>query len=74
VAERGLGWEEERQTGVVLHMVSALAVAGRIGLTAVGDTLEDARARYHEVRAALDEVTAGLAVQAAEAESAARIA
>ena len=27
VAERGLGWDHERETGVALHMVSALAVA-----------------------------------------------
>jgi hypothetical protein len=56
VAERGLGWDSESQTGVVLHMVSALAVAGRIGLTAIGDTLEDARRHYYDVKAALDEV------------------
>ena len=36
-------------------MVSALAVAGRIGLTAIGDTLEEARARYYEVKGAVDE-------------------
>ena len=36
-------------------MVSALAVAGRIGLTAIGDTLEEARAQYYAVKAALDE-------------------
>ena len=35
VAEHELGWSTDRETGVVLHMVSALAVAGRIGLTAI---------------------------------------
>jgi PGM1 C-terminal domain len=60
VAERDLGWDSERETGVVLHMASALAVAGRIGLTAIGDTLEEARARYYDVKAALDEA-AGVA-------------
>ncbi len=55
VAERGLGWDHEAQTGVVLHMVSALAVAGRIGLTAIGGTLEQSRALYYEVKAAVDE-------------------
>lgn len=55
VSERGIGWDAERETGVVLHMISALAVAGRIGLTAIGDTLEEARARYYNVKAALDE-------------------
>jgi hypothetical protein len=55
VAQRGLGWDAERETGVVLHMVSALAVAGRIGLTAIGDTLEEARRRYYDVKAAVDQ-------------------
>jgi hypothetical protein len=55
VAEQGLGWDGEREVGVVLHMVSAIAVAGRIGLTAIGDTLEEARARYYDVKAAVDE-------------------
>ena len=57
VAERGLGWDAERETGVVLHMVSALAVAGRIGLTAIGDTLAEGRAHYYAVKSALDEAT-----------------
>jgi len=55
VAERALGWDTERETGVVLHMVSAIAAAGRIGLTAIGDTLEEARRRYYDVKAAVDE-------------------
>ncbi len=50
VAEQAVGWDNERETGVVLHMASALAVAGRIGLTAVGDTLEEARTRYYASR------------------------
>jgi len=58
VAERGLGWDGEREVGVVLHMVSAIAVAGRIGLTAVGDTLEEARRRYYDVKDALDAAAA----------------
>jgi len=35
-------------------MVSAIAVAGRVGLTAIGDTLGEARQRYHGVKAAVD--------------------
>jgi hypothetical protein len=54
VSERELGWDSEREVGVVLHMVSAIAVAGRIGLTAIGDTLEEARRHYYDVKAALD--------------------
>ena len=65
VAERGLGWDRETETGVVLHMVSALAVAGRIGLTAIGSTLDEARAQYYEVKAALDAAAgAGAPVEA----------
>ena len=65
VAARGLGWDTERETGVVLHMVSALAVAGRIGLTAIGDDLDEARALYWRVKAALDDV-AGASPAASE--------
>ena len=54
VAQEGLGWDGEREVGVVLHMVSAIAVAGRIGLTAIGDTLDEARRRYYDVKAAVD--------------------
>jgi hypothetical protein len=71
VAERGLGWDSESQTGVVLHMVSALAVAGRIGLTAIGDTLEDARRHYYDVKAALDEV-AGVSAEQSMQQAVAR--
>jgi PGM1 C-terminal domain len=58
VAERGLGWDTDRETGIVPHMISAIAVAGRIGLTAIGDTLEEARSLYYQVKAALDHAVA----------------
>ena len=61
VSERSLGWDAERETGVALHMVSALAVAGRIGLTAIGDTPPEASALYRELKQTLD----GLAAKAA---------
>jgi PGM1 C-terminal domain len=54
VEQKGLGWDSEREVGVVLHMVSAIAVAGRVGLTAIGDTLDEARQRYYAVKAAVD--------------------
>jgi hypothetical protein len=58
VSERSLGWDAERETGVALHMVSALAVAGRIGLTAIGDTPAEASALYRELKQALDALAA----------------
>jgi pheganomycin biosynthesis PGM1-like protein len=65
VAERRLGWDSERETGVVLHMVSALAVAGRIGLTAIGNDLQEARGHYYKVKEALDDAVGGAAETAA---------
>lgn len=56
VVAKHLGWDAETETGVVLHMVSALAVAGRVGLTAIGDDLDQARGLYYQVKEALDEV------------------
>ena len=67
VAERSLGWDAEREAGVALHMVSALAVAGRVGLTAIGDTPSEAQALYRELKQTLD----GLAAKAAGLEAAA---
>ena len=58
VAERALGWDAERETGVALHMVSALAVAGRVGLTAIGDTPTEASALYRELKQTLDGLAA----------------
>jgi hypothetical protein len=66
VAERSLGWDAEREAGVALHMVSALAVAGRIGLTAIGDTPSEASALYRELKQTLD----GIAAKAAGVEPA----
>ena len=58
VSERSLGWDAERESGVALHMVSALAVAGRIGLTAIGDTPSEAAALYRELKQTLDSLAA----------------
>jgi hypothetical protein len=64
VEQKSLGWDGEREVGVVLHMISAIAVAGRVGLTAIGDTLDEARQRYYGVKAAID-VAAGEAASGA---------
>jgi hypothetical protein len=48
-----LGWNAERQTGVVFHMISSLAVAGFVGATAIGNTPDEARAVYDHTRAVL---------------------
>ena len=55
VVRRGLHFGQVRQTGVVFHMLSALGSAGRLGLTAVGNSPEEARAIFDEAKRVLDE-------------------
>jgi hypothetical protein len=46
VARHGLHFDQSRQTGVVFHMISSLTEHGRIGLTAVGQSPEEAMRVY----------------------------
>jgi PGM1 C-terminal domain len=46
VARHGLHFDQSNQTGVVFHMISSLSECGRVGMTAVGDTPEQAMALY----------------------------
>jgi pheganomycin biosynthesis PGM1-like protein len=52
---RGLHFGQVRQTGVVFHMLSALGSAGRLGLTAVGNSPEEAQSIFDEAKRVLDE-------------------
>jgi hypothetical protein len=47
VADAGLQFDPETGTGVILHMLSGLAIDGRFGLTAI-DRTPDGAARMHE--------------------------
>lgn len=49
-------WDPVREQGLVFHMMSALPVAGRIGLTAIGGTREEAHALRAAAEAALTAV------------------
>ena len=54
ITRAGLGFDHERQTGVVMHMLSSLDELGRAGLTAIGDGPSQAQAqalydRAHDV-------------------------
>lgn len=53
VVNHGLHFDQSRRTGVVFHMISCLTECGRVGLTAVGDTPEDARRLYDEAESVL---------------------
>jgi hypothetical protein len=52
IERAGLAFDADRQTGVVMHMLSSLRELGRAGLTAIGDDAVEAQALYeraHEV-------------------------
>ena len=57
VVRHNLHFDQTRQTGVVFHMMSALGELGRTGLTAVGNSHQDAKATYDRAVAVLDEET-----------------
>jgi PGM1 C-terminal domain/ATP-grasp domain len=57
VVRHNLHFNQTRQTGVVFHMMSALGELGRTGLTAVGNSHEDAKAIYDRAVAVLDQET-----------------
>ena len=59
VVRHNLHFGQTRQTGVVFHMMSALGELGRMGLTAVGNSHEDAKAIYNRALAVLDQETGG---------------
>ena len=50
---RGLQLDPSTGTGVVLHMLSCLAIDGRMGLTAIGRTPEHAAQLYDLAGAAV---------------------
>ena len=55
VARHGLHFDQTRHKGVVFHMMNAIAENGLLGLTAVGNTHEEATAIYDKAVKALDD-------------------
>jgi hypothetical protein len=53
VVRHGLHFDQARRTGVVFHMLSCLTECGRVGLTAVGDSPEDAQRIYERAQSVL---------------------
>jgi hypothetical protein len=60
----GLHFDQSRQKGVVFHMMNALAELGLVGLTAVGNSHEEADALYARTVAVLNAEAAAGAVSA----------
>lgn len=59
VANAGLTFRHDRGTGVVLHMMSALDLDGRIGVTAIGRSADEAEDIFAAVPYALDAAAEG---------------
>jgi hypothetical protein len=51
--EHGLGWDPETGTGIAFHMASAIAVAGVVGVTSIGNSSAQADALYDGAKRAL---------------------
>jgi hypothetical protein len=49
----GLGYDHRRRAGTTMHLLGALREYGKMGVTCIADTEEEARERYREVVAAL---------------------
>lgn len=56
VADAGLRFDHSTGTGVVLHMLSCLAIDGRFGLTAIGTDVEHASRLLDATRDAIDAI------------------
>jgi hypothetical protein len=56
VGDPRLSWNEEQMVGVALHLVSAVAVAGRLGMTAIGTDPADAQRRFDDAQRVVDEL------------------
>ncbi len=54
VALHGLHFDQARQTGIVLHMISALGESGHFGFTAVANSHAEARTLYDRAVAAFE--------------------
>jgi hypothetical protein len=53
VEAAGLAFDQKRGTGATLHLLGALPNFGKMGVTCIADSHEDANALYEEVTAAL---------------------
>ncbi len=53
VARRRLHFDQSRQSGVVFHMLTCVTECGRLGVTAIGDSAEEAWRLYREAEEVL---------------------
>ena len=65
VARHRLHFDHSRETGVVFHMISCVTECGRLGMTAIGDSPDEAWQIYEDATAVLLEEGERAAVQGA---------
>ena len=53
VVRKRLHFDHSRKTGVVFHMLSCVTECGRLGMTAIGDSPEQAWQTYQDATEAL---------------------
>jgi hypothetical protein len=58
IAQERLHFDSSSLTGTVFHLMGALSEFGKLGLTSIGNSLEEAQAIYSRVEAVLDQATA----------------
>lgn len=54
-----LDFSHRTSTGVLFHMIGAVSQFGKVGMTAIGDSREEADRLFHRTVAVLDEETSG---------------
>jgi len=59
IARSGLGYRQATGTGALFHMIGALSQFGKIGVTCIANTPEQASGLFHRVREVLDAETKG---------------
>ena len=57
IAERSLHFDSSNRTGSVFHLMGALSEFGKLGLTSIGNSLEEAKEIYNRVEEVLDRET-----------------
>ena len=68
----GLEFDRRTGTGVVLHMLSGIAIDGRFGMTAVGGSAHEANRLFATVRPVVDRLCATWAARTAAARTASK--
>lgn len=57
IAQERLHFDSSSRTGTVFHLMGALSEFGKLGLTSIGNSLEEAQEIYDRVEAVLDKAT-----------------